>query len=359
MPRRIRDLGFRPGRLPSGAQNAITDVAGLAVGHCSLVEGAVRTGVTAVLPHGGNLFRQKLPAGLRVFNGFGKSAGLMQLQELGAVETPIVLTNTLAVGTAFTVLVEEALAACPEIGRATGTVNPLVLECNDGLLSDIRALAVGPEHVRAALAAARERPGAAPQEGAVGAGSGMCCYGLAGGIGNASRIAVTGGERFTVGALTLNNFGRIEELRVDGQRLGEVWAPLLPEDPPERGSVVTIIATDAPLTSRQLGRLAGRAAAGLARTGSTVAGGSGELAVAFSTAEPLPHESGRPVAVRRSLHEALLDPLFAAVVEATEEAVLNALAAAGEVTGRDGRRRCAFADLLREQAPGTGARGRP
>ena len=202
------DQTLFPSRLPPGPRNAITDVAGVTVGHCTLARGDLQTGVTAVLPHGGNLFREKVPAGCAVFNGFGKTMGLMQLAELGTLETPIVLTNTLSAGTAYTALVRRALEENPSIGVTTGTVNPLVCECNDGQLNDIRSLPITEDHVFQALAAA------APvfAEGAVGAGRGMVCYGCKGGVGTASRLAELPGQAFTVGALVLSNYGRAGDL---------------------------------------------------------------------------------------------------------------------------------------------------
>jgi len=310
-----RNLFFDP-KLPAGPRNAITDVAGVAVGHCTLAHGPVQTGVTAVLPHRGNLFAEKLPAGHAVFNGFGKTAGLVQLAELGTLETPIVLTNTLSVGTACTALVRRALAENPEIGRADGTVNPLVCECNDGDLNDIRGLHITEDHVFAALDAA----GPQVEEGSVGAGRGMVCYGCKGGIGTASRLARAGDAGFCVGALALTNHGRPGDLRLRGQAVfpGETGRP-------DRGSCIVILATDAPLSSRQLNRLSRRAIAGLCRMGSFLGGGSGELAIAFSTANPIPHRAETPVRAIPLLHESCLDPLFEAAAEAVEDAICSAL----------------------------------
>ena len=327
-------------RLPSGPRNAITDVAGVTVGHCTLAEGAIQTGVTAVLPHGGNLFREKVPAGHAVFNGFGKTMGLMQLREMGALETPVVLTNTLSAGTAFTALVRRALAEDPEIGVTAGTVNPLVCECNDGGLNDIRGLHITEAHVRQAM----ESAAADFAEGSVGAGRGMICYGCKGGIGTASRLAEVSGRTFTVGALVLTNYGRKADLR----RMGRPFAPA-GAAPPDRGSVIAVLAADAPLTARQLERLSRRAIAGLCRSGSIIGSGSGELAVAFSTAYRVPHQAEGPFLELRVLHEDGMDPLFAAAAEAVEDAVYSSLLRAETVEGVRGNRAVSLAERLEDQ----------
>jgi len=345
---RLRDLGVTIGTLPPGPGNAITDVAGVAVGHVTLSEGAVQTGVTAVVAHPGHAFRDKLPAAVHVVNGFGKSIGLMQLVELGTLETPVVLTNTLSVGTAATALVRHMLDTTPEIGASTGTVNPVVMECNDGAwLNDIRSLHVTEADVRQAL----ETAGPAAVEGNIGAGTGMSCYGLAGGIGTASRVVEHGPRRYTVGVLTLCNMGRMEDLRVDGRPVGREVAARLAAEKAERqareqGSIIVLVATDAPLDARQLRRLAVRGGAGIGRTGTHFGSGSGDVVLAFATAETVPHAMPEdPETRRRALHEDALDPLFRAVIEATEEAILNALLAARPTRGRQGRRRRSLAEF--------------
>ena len=333
---------FFPSRLPAGPRNAISDVPGVTVGHCTLSDGPVQTGVTAVLPHPGNLFREKLPAGCAVFNGFGKTAGLLQLRELGTLETPIVLTNTLSVGTAYTALVKRALARNPEIGVSTGTVNPVVCECNDGALNDIRGLHIREEHVVQAL----ENASADVEEGAVGAGRGMCSYGCKGGIGTASRLADAGPRSFCVGCLVLTNHGRAGDLRLAGR-------PFSPDADrePDLGSVITILATDAPLSARQLERLSRRAIAGLCRSGSILGSGSGELAIAFSTATRIPHWPEEDVFSLPMLHENHMDALFAAAAEAVEDAVLSSLLHAESVRGVRGSEARSLAERLRELSP--------
>jgi D-aminopeptidase len=343
------------GRLPPGPLNAITDVPGVSVGHATILDdpatpsAVVRTGVTVVLPGLADPFVRKLPAACHVINGFGKAAGLTQIAELGQLETPIVLTNTLAVGAGMLGLVRHAIDGNPDLR----SVNPLVAECNDGWLNEITVPAVRPEHVLGAIAAAHRGPVA---EGSVGAGTGMMCHEWKGGIGTASRVvpiqagAEGGGAdeatEAVVGILVLSNFGRAEDLCVGGVDIGRALLPPDRPDPaPDRsGSSVTVIATSAALDARRLGRLARRAQTGLARTGAFVEHGSGEYVIAFSTgardaSSASPDEPpARPAVRPRPLPDGpVLDGLFRAVVEATEEAVVNSLFAATTIVGRDGR----------------------
>jgi D-aminopeptidase len=355
---RAREAGVALGGMTPGPHNAITDVGGVRVGHATIVRGAgplvpgrgpVRTGVTAVVPHDGDLFAAKVPAAAAVFNGFGKTIGLMQIAELGQLETPILLTNTLNVGKVADALVGYAVERHAATGGAISSVNPVVAECNDGYLNDIQGRHVGERQVRAALGGARGGP---VGEGNTGAGAGMMAYGFAGGIGTASRRL--GDERggYTVGALVLANFGRRRDLTIGGAPVGrELPAsggqandasprPPAPGIEREQGSVIVILATDAPLDARQLGRLARRTAFGLARTGTYCGHASGDLAIAFTTADRIPHGAGEPLRAVTVLAEdaAALNELFAAVVESVEEAVVNALFAARPVQGRDGHR---------------------
>ncbi|MCA7082304.1 P1 family peptidase [Cupriavidus sp. DB3] len=357
------------GDLPAGARNAITDVPGVRVGHCTLADGAVQTGVTVVLPHAGDPYLDKVPAAAAVINGFGKSIGLVQVDELGVLETPIALTNTFAVGAVAQAQIRQAIAAHAEIGRGWPTVNPLVFECNDGYLNDIQAMPIGETHYRQACAAA----GADVAQGAVGAGRGMSAFGVKGGIGTASRLA----GPYRVGALVLANYGTPAMLTVAGRRVGAELAQRLAaptatdaattnaattnaaatdaapaatdagraatdaaqtaaDARPEKGSIIMIVATDAPLDSRQLGRLARRAGAGLARTGSVYGHGSGDIALAFSTAYTVPHDAATPMPAVAMVHETELDPLFHAVADSVEQAILHALWHAETVSGRDG-----------------------
>ena len=336
---RARDLGLACGTIPCGARNTIADVPGVTVGHATLIRDELRTGVTAIVPPGENLFLDKPVAAADVLNGFGKSTGLVQLAELGTLETPVLLTNTFAVGTCANALIRRAIARNPEIGRRMATVNPVVLECNDGYLSDIQAMAVTEADACMALDAAASEFAV----GAIGAGTGMSCFGLKGGIGSASRVMRFDGEDFRLGVLALANFGRAGDLCLpDGRRIADPGtAPR-----PDTGSVIVVIATDLPLGHRQLRRVARRAGVGLARLGSFWGNGSGDIALAFTTANRVPHAPPRDLIPQRILAEAKIDLAFRAVADATQEAVLDALAAAEPMTGRAGHHRRALRELL-------------
>lgn len=336
---RARDLGLACGSLKPGRRNAITDVPGVRVGHATLFDTAIRTGVTAVLPHAGDPFVDQPVAAAQVLNGFGKSIGLIQLNELGVLETPILLTNTLSVGTCGNALIRRAIAANPRIGREGPTVNPLVLECNDGYLNDIQAMVVTEAHAEAAIDAASE----AFDSGAVGAGTGMSCFGLKGGIGTASRRLSLDGAVYHLGVLVLANFGRAGDLRLpDGRRI----APPAAAPVPEAGSCIVLLATDIPLDHRQLGRVARRAGVGLAWCGAFWGNGSGDIAVASTTANRMPAQPEHAILAQSVLAEGKIDRLFQAAAEATQEAVLDALAAAETMEGRDGHRRLGLRTLL-------------
>ena len=329
---RVRDLGIEPGVLQPGPLNAITDVAGVKVGHRTLIEGeGIRTGVTAIVPHDGNVFQWKVPAGVFPANAFGKAAGFLQVQELGNLETPIVLTNTLCVGTAVQAVVDWTL-------RQPGnediqSVNAVVGETNDGFLNDIRTCAVRPLDVFLAIEEAEDGP---VLEGSVGAGVGTTAFGFKGGIGTASRVLPESLGGFTVGALVQSNFGGV--LTIDGMRVGEAFGQFSFRRAIEEsgGSCMIVLATDAPLSPRNLERLAARAVMGLARTGSFMANGSGDFVIAFSTRNAVPHESVETVRDEELLYNEFTSPLFMATVEAVEEAVLNSILMATTVTGRDG-----------------------
>lgn len=348
---RCRDVGISIGTLPAGPYNAITDVPGVLVGHSTIIEGEgplvpgkgpVRTGVTAIRPHPGNIFQEKVPGAVYVINGFGKATGIAQVQELGVIETPIVLTNTLSVGQAWDALCEYMLELNPDIGVTTGTVNPLVLECNDGFLNDIRGRHVKKHHVLSALNQAASGPAT---EGNVGGGTGMSCFGFKGGIGTSSRCVEIGENSWFVGVLVMSNFGSMKELRVSGIPVGlelEKRLGMQRKAPP--GSIVIVLATDVPVSDRQLHRIAKRCGGGLARIGSTFQNGSGDFAVAFSTANRVPHKDPSPFVAGKWLRDDSQDlgRIFAASVEATEEAILNSLFAAETMEGRDGNTRMAL-----------------
>ena len=339
---RARDVGIVVGVLPTGPLNAITDVAGIAVGHATIVKGEnIRTGVTAILPHGGNLFREKVPGAVFVGNAFGKLAGSTQVNELGEIETPIMLTSTLNVPRVADATIDYMLALPGN--EDVQSINPLVGETNDGFLNDIRGRYAGREEVFAAIKNAR---GGKVEEGAVGAGTGTVAFGWKGGIGTASRKLPAKLGGYTVGVLVQTNFGGI--LTINGAPVGrELGKYYLKEQlsagdakaASDRadGSIIIVIATDAPIDHRNLQRLAARSMMGLARTGSAGSNGSGDYAIAFSTAPELrirnvPNELIKPGAA--TLSNESMSPLFLAVIEATEEAIYNSLFRATTTTGR-------------------------
>ena len=335
---RARELGIAPGSMTPGPHNAITDVPGVRVGHTTIVRGdTVRTGVTAILPHAGNLFQEKVPGAVFVGNAFGKLAGSTQVQELGTIETPIVLTNTLSVGTAVEAVVRWTIAQAGN--ENVRSVNALVGETNDGSLNDIRGLHVTGEHVSAAIAGATTGP---VEEGAVGAGTGTIAFGWKGGIGTSSRTVRRGDETWTVGVVVQSNYGG--KLVIDGvpiwkeltpqrERAGQSPNPEITTSPdPADGSCMIVVATDAPLDARNLQRLAARAIFALARTGSTYSNGSGDFAIAFSTHASLRVTAGAAPQPRTILPTDGVSGLFEAVLDATEEAVDNSLLKAADTT---------------------------
>ncbi|HUW10833.1 MAG TPA: P1 family peptidase [Anaerolineae bacterium] len=339
---RARELGLDLGLLPTGRLNSITDVAGVRVGHTTLIEGpSVRTGVTAVLAHGGNPFYEKVVAAVHTLNGYGKAMGFEQVRELGTLETPLLLCSTLNVGRVADGVITWLLARNPEIGRGDGSVNPLVAECFDGYLSDTRQMSVKAEHVWAAIDGAREGPFA---EGNVGAGTGVIGFGYKGGIGSSSRRIEESYGGYTVGVLVVLNCGHQEQLLMGGRRLGQLLSRSPAGRTSEGGSIIMVLATDAPLSARQLGRLARRAPLGLARTGAIASQRSGDFVVAFSTAQRLPHhEQGITREITVLIEGApTVNQLFQAAVDATEEAILNAICMAETMLGRDGHLRQAL-----------------
>ncbi len=343
---RIRDLGVSPGVLSPGKWNAITDVAGVRVGHRTLVEGdSIRTGVTAILPHGGNIFQKKVPAAVYVGNGFGKAAGFLQVRELGNLETPIVLTNTLAVGIAVDAVAGWTLAQPGN--EAVRSVNAVVGETNDGGLNDIRARRVTAKDVVSAIGAARDGP---VPEGSVGAGTGTAALGWKGGIGTSSRVLPGKLGGYTVGALVQSNFGGI--LTIDGARVGERlgrydFRDAVEAGPPEKGSCMMVVATDAPLSPRNLERLARRAVLGLARAGSYMSNGSGDFVIAFSTKNLEDYSPSTPTRIVEEVQNDFVSPLFLAAVESVEEAVYNSLTKATTITANGKTLEAIPIDLLR------------
>lgn len=370
---RARDLGITIGRHSPGPLNAITDVAGVRVGHVTLIrgegplkpgEGPVRTGATVVIPRE-DVWHKKVPAGAFVLNGTGEMTGLAWIAESGFLEYPVALTNTLNVPRVADGVMSWMVRQYPEIGITDDTLTPVVAECDDSRLNDSQGRHVSANDVVQALDSARGGP---VEEGTVGAGTGMVSYGFKGGIGTSSRRLPDGDGGYTVGVLVNANHGRRQELVIDGIPVGRLYTPepsLVGEAAPAEGlpgqgdgSIIVVIATDAPLDSRQLTRVARRAAIGLARTGSTVRHGSGDFMLAFSTANTIPHYPQDPTFSMTHLADPFLNPLFAATVEATEEAILNALMTATTVVGRDDHRFDAISlsrvrELLARNRPAT------
>lgn len=321
--------------LPKGLHNCITDIDGIHVGHVTLQEkinetDSICTGVTAILPHQGNLFTDKLPAASHVINGYGKTCGLVQVDELGLIESPIMLTNTFSVGPVLQGTLTYMLDEDETIGDSASSLNIVVGECNDSYLNSMRMQAIEPAHAIKALKNATDMPAT---EGAVGAGKGMVCFGYKGGIGTASRKIEDMDSSYTLGALVLSNFGkRTEALFAD-------WKDEHEPNETSDGSIMMVIATDAPLSSRQLKRLAKRCAAGLGRLGSHYSNGSGDIAIAFSTANRYQHTAESSQAYITTIRDdhPVMNKLFQSVAECTEEAVLNSLKKAETTHGRKGR----------------------
>lgn len=330
-----------------GKQNLITDVAGVKVGQVTVDEDDVHSGVTAILPHTGNLFRRKVPAASCVINGFGKSVGLVQIDELGTIETPIIMTNTFGVGTALNASTKTMLAQNPEIGDSTSTVNPIVAECNDGDVSNIRKMAITEQNVDDALAASSD----SFEEGAVGSGRGMMCYDLKGGIGSSSRIVtVDNKHQYTLGALVMTNYGYLTDFIVNGAPIGAPLATMLAEDKKkeEKGSIITVLATDAPLNSRQLKRMAKRATVGINRTGGYIGNGSGEIVLAFSTANQVDHFETNEFDTVTRFNDNQIDLFFRATAAVVDESVLSSMVHAESVVDRKGRLRLNLIDACKK-----------
>ena len=336
--KRIRDFGIVPGVMKTGPKNKITDVPGVLVGHKTVRNGDNKTGVTVIVPGPGNVFERKFIAAGYVHNGFGKTCGLVQVEELGTLETPIALTNTLNVGLAADALVEYTIRQCEEDQVEVTSVSPVVGECNDCRINRIQHRAVSMEDVMEAFSGAGEDF----EEGDVGAGTGTVCYGLKGGIGSASRVMRIGGVNYTLGVLVQSNFGATEDLVIDGIRAGQ---RILEEKERRRkmaaaeqdqGSIMTIIATDLPVSDRQLKRIIRRAGVGIARTGAYTGHGSGEVMIGFTTAGRLQGKDSPEIMTSTCIREDLINVAFKAAAEAVHEAILNSMTAAGRTGGLAG-----------------------
>lgn len=333
--KRVHELGLKIGILKHGKYNAITDVQGVRVGHYTLIKGEnIRTGVTAIIPHEGNIFQDKVPAAIYVANGFGKLIGYTQIEELGNIETPIILTNTLSVPVAADALIDYILSL--KENKDIKSINPVVGETNDGWLNDIAGRYIKREHVIKAINTASL---GFVEEGAVGAGTGTICFGYKGGIGTSSRILPSSLGGYTVGVLVQTNFGGILQIAgcAIGIELGKYYLRDKINSNPD-GSCMIVVATDAPLSSRNLKRLAKRAMLGLAKTGGISSNGSGDYVIAFSTGKSIriPYKSKSSFVKERVLRNEKLSPLFLAVIEATEEAILNSFFMANSMKGNNG-----------------------
>ncbi|MEG2787008.1 MAG: P1 family peptidase [Romboutsia sp.] len=334
--------GINIGEFKKGKNNLITDVDGVKVGHATLDTGGIKTGVTAILAHEGNIFKEKVIASSCILNGFGKSMGLIQIEELGTIETPIILTNTLSIGTACNGLIKYMLSENEDIGNTTGTVNPIILECNDGFLNDIRGLHVLEEHVLEAIKDAKKLF----KEGSVGAGTGMSCCQLKGGIGSSSRAIDLDGKEYIVGSLVLSNFGLEKDLIIDGRKIGKkIYDNKNIEL--EKGSIIMLIATDIPLSERQLKRIAKRASISLGRTGSHLGNGSGDIVVAFTTANKINHYEEKDIVNTKIINENKIDLVFRSTIETIEESIISSMVNSKKIIGRDNNTRNSLLDYLK------------
>ena len=326
--KRIRDYGINIGNMETGKNNSITDVPQVKVGHYTLNDGDIKTGVTAIMPHDRNIFKEKLVAASHVINGFGKSIGLIQVDELGCIETPIILTNTLSIGAAHEGLTKYMLSIDEDIK----SLNPIICECNDGYLNDIRGLHIKDTHVINAI----ENANSEFLEGSIGAGTGMKAFGLKGGIGSASRIVQLDHEKYILGVLVLSNFGGTKDFMINGENIGKkIEKKIQNKKEEDKGSIITIVATNIPLSSRQLKRVIKRVAPGIARTGGFVSHGSGEIALGFSTGNIIHHNEKKDIIDIKTLNEAKINQVFRATTEATEEAILNSMITANTTIGKD------------------------
>ena len=341
--KRIRDFGYKIGIFPTGELNKITDVPGVRVGHATIATEGNQTGVTVVMPSTENIYIHKLIAAVHVINGFGKSTGLMQIDELGVLESPIYLTNTLNVGKVQDAAVGYMIRQCDRDHVDLTSYNPVVLECNDSYLNNIKNRVVDEGVVEIALESVTEDF----EEGAVGAGRGMSCHHLKGGIGSASRIMEINSESYVIGVLVLSNHGTLEDFILDGKPVGKDFRKRLnAEKMAEKGSIIIVVATDLPVSDRQLRRILRRVPVGLSKTGSYMGHGSGELAIGFTTSQSIPSKGVYSLQV---MQEDQLDIAFHAVAESVEEAVLNSMTAGETITGYQGRKRVGLGEFLNEK----------
>ena len=331
--KRIEDYNIKMGNLAKGKLNKITDVKGVKVGHCTIDDDRNKTGVTVVILSEKNIFKNKLIAAAYVFNGFGKTTGLIQIDELGTLETPIALTNTLNVGIVYDGIVEYMIQECKKDGTIIESINPIICECNDSGLNDIRNRAVNKNHVFEAINSACEDF----EEGDVGAGKGTSCHQLKGGIGSASRTIDLDGKKYTVGVLVQSNYGLLEDFIINGNNIGKkISYKMAMEEEMDKGSIIMIVATDLPVSSRQLKRICKRTSIGLSKLGSYMGNGSGEIVIGFSTANIINSDERDDIFNIKMIKENKIDLAFRAVAEACEEAILNSMITAHSVRGYKG-----------------------
>lgn len=341
MNKRIREYGIKIGTHEPGPLNKISDIPGVTVGHYTVDTEEHKTGVTVIMPCQDNMFVNKLTAAAFVHNGFGKTAGIPQIEELGTLETPIALTNTLNVGLVQDGIVDFMVEWCEKDGAEMTSINTVVGECNDSSLNKIRERVIGIQEVRKAIAFAK----ADFEEGDVGAGKGTSCFGMKGGIGSASRRIEMGGKTYTVGVLVQSNFGKTKTFVLNGVPIGELLCQKIEEAKLDEGSIMMVIGTDLPVSDRQLKRIIRRAGVGLSRCGSYMGHGSGDIMLGFSTGNRFNKDETAPTVTVEQLNENNLDEVFEAAAEATEEAILNSLSMAHTVKGYNGNVRYSFTDL--------------
>ena len=348
---RISDYGYRIGHHENGPRNKITDVPGVRVGHATVESGNQHTGVTVIVPGEGNPFLKKYLASAYVHNGFGKTCGLVQIQELGTLETPIALTNTLNVGKVWDAMVDIVVEQCEQDGLEPMSINPVVGECNDSRINQIQKRVVGADEVRQAFASASEEF----EEGDVGAGAGTICYGLKGGIGSASRVIRIGEKEYMIGVLVQSNFGATEDFVLNGESVGAKILDWKQEkddmaaSEEDKGSIMSILATDLPLTSRQLRRILRRTGVGIARTGGYTGHGSGEVMIGFTTANRIPSGAEEELLQIQAIPEHVINRAFLAAAEAEQEAILNSMTAAERTRGQAGELYYSLSEYLEDQ----------
>lgn len=325
-----------------GPLNKITDVEGVRVGHSTIVDGKIKTGVTCIMPHDGDIFNEKLISASYIINGYGKSLGLVQLEELGTLESPIFMTNTMSVGEVLNSAMKWMIDKYPDVGDKAGAPNIIVTECNDGVINDMRGLYVKGKNVMEAI----KNISKDFEEGSVGAGTGMISFNLKGGIGSSSRIVEIEGKNYTLGSLVLSNFGKIKNLKIQGRDLGRQMYLRSKEkvNGKDKGSIIMVLATDIPLSARQLKRIAKRSTIGLGNVGSFLGHGSGDIAIAFSTANKIKSKSIENI---KALRDDLLDEVFEAAAESIEESVINALLEGKTTLTKDGKKIFSLEDNLK------------